>query len=141
MEDILEQADTTPRIDATTQAEITAQISKRVNAAQEAIAALIDYLNDQPVEIPEEDSKIIDDTLEDLARLRSVDLVTESKYCAHSVERLFEIIKKLGDGKYRLYSKKKNKKTGKRRNLGTFSSRKKAQEREREVQYFKHAGK
>jgi hypothetical protein len=47
------------------------------------------------------------------------------------------VIRKLPSGKYRLYSKKKNPKTGKRRNLGTFSSRKAALEHERAVQYFK----
>jgi len=47
------------------------------------------------------------------------------------------VIRKLPSGKYRLYSRKKNPKTGKRRNLGTFSSRAKAQQHEREVQLFK----
>lgn len=48
------------------------------------------------------------------------------------------MIRKLKSGQYRLYSRKKNPRTGKRRNLGTFSSRKAAQQHEREVQYFKH---
>ena len=47
------------------------------------------------------------------------------------------MIRKLKSGEYRLYSRKKDAKTGKRRNLGTFSSRKQAQDRERAVQYFK----
>jgi len=47
------------------------------------------------------------------------------------------VIRKLADGKYRLYSRKKNPKTGKRRNLGTFTSRKAAEQHERAVQYFK----
>jgi hypothetical protein len=47
------------------------------------------------------------------------------------------MIRKLADGHYRLYSRKKNSKTGKRRNLGTFSSRAAAEKHEREVQYFK----
>jgi hypothetical protein len=47
------------------------------------------------------------------------------------------MIRKLASGKYRLYSMKKNPKTGKRRNLGTFSSRKAAEAHERAVQYFK----
>ena len=50
------------------------------------------------------------------------------------------MIRKLADGSYRLYSKKKNPKTGKRRNLGTFSSREAAEKHEREVQYFKRSG-
>jgi hypothetical protein len=48
------------------------------------------------------------------------------------------MIRKLKSGKYRLYSRKLNPKTGKRRNLGTFDSREAAQEHERDVQYFKH---
>jgi hypothetical protein len=47
------------------------------------------------------------------------------------------MIRKLSSGKYRLYSRKKNPRTGRRRNLGTFSSKKAAQKHEREVQYFK----
>jgi hypothetical protein len=48
------------------------------------------------------------------------------------------VIRKLKSGEYRLYSRKKNTKTGKRRNLGTFHSRQAAQAHERAVQYFKH---
>jgi len=51
------------------------------------------------------------------------------------------MIRKLPSGKYRLYSIKKDPKTGKRRNLGTFSSRKAAEEHERDVQFFKRKGK
>ena len=47
------------------------------------------------------------------------------------------MIRKLSDGRYRLYSRKINPRTGKRRNLGTFTSRAAAQEHERAVQYFK----
>lgn len=47
------------------------------------------------------------------------------------------MIRKLRDGRYRLYSMKKNPKTGKRRNLGTFPTREAAQKHERAVQYFK----
>jgi len=47
------------------------------------------------------------------------------------------MIRKLKSGQYRLYSIKKNPKTGKRRNLGTFSTREAAQKHERAVQYFK----
>jgi hypothetical protein len=47
------------------------------------------------------------------------------------------LIRKLTSGKYRLYSKKKDPKTGKRRNLGTFNTRKTAKKHERAVQYFK----
>jgi hypothetical protein len=51
--------------------------------------------------------------------------------------REFAMIRKLPFGKYRLYSRKKNPKTGRRRNLGTFASRAAAEKHERAVQYFK----
>jgi hypothetical protein len=47
------------------------------------------------------------------------------------------MIRKLKSGEYRLYSRKTDPKTGKRRNLGTFKSREAAEKHEREVQYFK----
>jgi hypothetical protein len=47
------------------------------------------------------------------------------------------MIRKLQSGQFRLYSRKKDAVTGKRRNLGTFSSLEKAKQHEREVQYFK----
>jgi hypothetical protein len=47
------------------------------------------------------------------------------------------MIRKLKSGQYRLYSRKNNPKTGRRRNLGTFSTREQAEQHEREVQYFK----
>jgi hypothetical protein len=50
------------------------------------------------------------------------------------------MIRKLKTGEYRLYSRKKDAKTGKRRNLGTFKSRAAAEKHEKAVQYFKHAG-
>ena len=50
------------------------------------------------------------------------------------------MIRKLKSGQYRLYSRKKDVKTGKRRNLGTFSTRAAAEKHERAVQYFKRAG-
>jgi hypothetical protein len=50
------------------------------------------------------------------------------------------MIRKLNSGKYRLYSRKINPKTGKRRNLGTFGSRATAEQHEHAVQYFKRHG-
>ena len=47
------------------------------------------------------------------------------------------MIRKLASGGYRLYSRKKNPKTGKQRDLGTFKTRKAAEKHERQVQYFK----
>jgi hypothetical protein len=47
------------------------------------------------------------------------------------------MIRKLKSGEYRLYSKKKNPKTGKRRNLGTFNSLAAAKKHEKAVQFFK----
>ena len=47
------------------------------------------------------------------------------------------MIEKLKSGEYRLYSRKKNPQTGRRRNLGTFKTREKAEKHEKAVQYFK----
>jgi hypothetical protein len=47
------------------------------------------------------------------------------------------VIRKLKSGKYRLYSRSKNPRTGRRRNLGTFPTRAAAERHERAVQYFK----
>jgi hypothetical protein len=50
------------------------------------------------------------------------------------------MIRKLASGQYRLYSRKVDAKSGKRRNLGTFDSLEAAQKHEREVQFFKRRG-
>ena len=50
------------------------------------------------------------------------------------------MIRKLQSGRYRLYSQKADPRTGRRRNLGTFSTRTAAQKHERAVQYFKRHG-
>lgn len=47
------------------------------------------------------------------------------------------MIRKLSSGEYRLYSRKRNPRTGRRRNLGTFGTLAAAKKHEREVQYFK----
>ena len=47
------------------------------------------------------------------------------------------MIRKLKNGEYRLYSRKPNPETGKRRNLGTFKTLDEAKQHEREVQFFK----
>jgi len=50
------------------------------------------------------------------------------------------MIRKLKSGKYRLYSRKADAKTGKRKNLGTFDTREAAEKHERAVQFFKRRG-
>lgn len=50
------------------------------------------------------------------------------------------MIRKLKSGEYRLYSRKLDPKTGRRRNLGTFKSRTGAEKHEKQVQFFKRAG-
>jgi hypothetical protein len=50
------------------------------------------------------------------------------------------MIRKLASGKYRLFSRKKDPRSGKRRNLGTFDTRAAAEKHERAVQYFKRRG-
>jgi hypothetical protein len=47
------------------------------------------------------------------------------------------MIRKLASGEYRIYSRQPDRKTGRRRNLGTFNTREKAEKHEREIQYFK----
>jgi hypothetical protein len=50
------------------------------------------------------------------------------------------MIRKLKSGHYRLYSRKKDPRTGRRRNLGTFRTRAAAERHERAVQFFKRRG-
>ena len=50
------------------------------------------------------------------------------------------MIRKLKAGEFRLYSRKKDPKTGKRKNLGTFKTREAAKKHERAVQFFKRRG-
>ncbi|HLK21545.1 MAG TPA: hypothetical protein VKT81_21500 [Bryobacteraceae bacterium] len=50
------------------------------------------------------------------------------------------MIRKLESGEYRLYSRKKDAKSGKRRNLGTFKTRAAAEKHEKAVQFFKRGG-
>ena len=52
----------------------------------------------------------------------------------------FAMIRKLKSGEYRLYSRKVDPRTGRRRNLGTFGSRVAAEKHERAVQFFKRRG-
>ena len=47
------------------------------------------------------------------------------------------MIRRLGHGRYRLYSTRKDPRTGHRRNLGTFTTRAAAVQHEREIQFFK----
>jgi hypothetical protein len=49
------------------------------------------------------------------------------------------MIRKLKTGQFRLYSRKADPKTGKRKNLGTFDTREGAEKHERAVQFFKRA--
>jgi hypothetical protein len=70
--------------------------------------------------------------LEEPGDCRVVDLVESNGALGPSA-----MIRKLTSRKYRLYSRKPNPKTGKRRNLGTFNSRAAAEQHERAVQYFK----
>ena len=59
-------------------------------------------------------------------------------FCVSKHGGRIDMIRKLKSGEYRLYSQKKDPKTGKRKNLGTFKSRAAAEKHERAVQYFKH---
>jgi hypothetical protein len=48
------------------------------------------------------------------------------------------MIRKLKTGEFRIYSRHADPKTGKRKNLGTFTTREKAEQHEKAIQYFKH---
>jgi hypothetical protein len=48
------------------------------------------------------------------------------------------MIRKLKSGEYRIYSRKKDPVSNKRRNLGTFKTLDAAKKHEQEIQYFKH---
>jgi len=50
------------------------------------------------------------------------------------------MIRQLSHGRYRIYSRSVDPRTGSRRNLGTFSSKSAAERHEREIQYFKRKG-
>lgn len=50
------------------------------------------------------------------------------------------MIRKLSSGRFRLYSRSIDPRTGHRRNLGTYDSREGAARRERQVQFFKRRG-
>ena len=70
-----------------------------------------------------------------------------SGFCVFFVVKDFRVrsqestmIRKLPSGEYRLYSRKTDPKTGKRRNLGTFKTREAAEKHERAVQFFKRKG-
>jgi hypothetical protein len=63
--------------------------------------------------------------------------VSEFAPASSAANSEFAMIRKLASGKYRLYSRKLNPKTGRRRNLGTFASRAAAEKHERAVRYFK----
>jgi hypothetical protein len=62
---------------------------------------------------------------------------TGVKLRASYAVRRIGMIRKLKSGEFRIYSRHADAKTGKRKNLGTFSTREKAEEHERAIQYFK----
>jgi hypothetical protein len=64
----------------------------------------------------------------------------EAVACAVAGRIIPGMIRKLASGGYRLYSRKINPKTGRRRNLGTFRTRAAAEKHERAVQFFKRKG-
>jgi hypothetical protein len=60
--------------------------------------------------------------------------------CAPPRREEATVIRKLPSGKYRLYSRKVDPRTHRRRNLGTFDTREAAEKHERAVQFFKRRG-
>ena len=61
----------------------------------------------------------------------------EKTIATASWEEEAKMIRKLKTGEFRIYSRHQDPKTGRRKNLGTFATREKAQEHERAIQYFK----
>jgi hypothetical protein len=73
-----------------------------------------------------------------LSRHRDCTINVPCNLPATRTQERTNMIRKISSGKYRLYSRKVDPKTSKRRNLGTFDTRQAAEKRERAVQYFKH---
>ncbi|HET9320647.1 MAG TPA: hypothetical protein VFO27_12760 [Bryobacteraceae bacterium] len=71
--------------------------------------------------------------------LRSFQVTFSKSFMAQQLLYSLSMIRKLKTGNYRLYSRKADPKTGKRRNLGTFGTRQAAEKHERAVQFFKRA--
>src|SRR5215475_9722137 len=71
--------------------------------------------------------------------LHDLDAASDSLVKIPKIQAGTALIRKLKTGKYRLYSRKKDPKTGKRRNLGTFDTKEAAKKHERAVQFFKRA--
>ena len=70
--------------------------------------------------------------------IRSADVGADGHACRSALPSAdTAMIRKLAGGQYRLYSRKVNPKTGRRRNLGTFKTRAAAEKHERAVQFFK----
>jgi lauroyl/myristoyl acyltransferase len=70
-------------------------------------------------------------------RAAAVSLETNTRQTASEGEGGREMIRKLKSGEFRIYSRHQDPKTGRRKNLGTFATREKAQEHEKAIQYFK----
>jgi hypothetical protein len=73
----------------------------------------------------------------EVEELRSWELTRGGTDFALAFRQEAVMIRKLSSGKYRLYSRKRDPRTGRRRNLGTFGSRAAAEKHERAVQFFK----
>lgn len=72
-------------------------------------------------------------------RLKFVAILTPVSHFGKPACSNHGMIRKLKSGEYRLYSRRRNPKTGRRRNLGTFGTREAAEKHERAVQFFKRA--
>ena len=116
-------------------------ITQAIESALSVIETMEEQIKSAGLNIPDTDEDLISNIKRDLNSLKDEPLsVSESFSSEDRSEKILEIIKKIGKGKYRVYSKKKNRKTGKRRNLGTYSSIKKAKERKKDIEFFKSMG-
>jgi len=71
-----------------------------------------------------------------LVEFRHSERIEVFRYCSVNPKEA-AMIRKISNGEYRLYSRKVNPETKRRRNLGTFKTRAAAERHEREIQYFK----
>jgi hypothetical protein len=71
------------------------------------------------------------------------DIISPSRHFSRAgtqVASLYTMIRKLSTGEYRVYSRKVDPDSKRRRNLGTFKTRAAAVKHEREIQFFKRRG-
>ena len=132
--------------DTAASTDIKVELSPEAKASTEKTAASIKNSNAQTLaqlttfrdQNPNLDHQETERAINQLQKIGGeIDLSLTSLSESEGEEEISEIIRKLSSGDYRVYSKKKNSKTGERRNLGTYSSKSGAKEREQDIHFFK----